>query len=292
MSILYLAICISCNDDKSDDTNIENPEVDSNRYIVEISSNVTSSTENGTFDFTDFDNHFMVDENGKIEVWEIDFIDGITNVEFEIESNKIVKTTITDTYNTTQNSTPNETLVYYDEEGRIVRIESFSDGEKYQDYDLVYNGSSINFIDLINERDRSVTLDSENRITTFSEPSIDFTILFEYANGNLVRKTLNESSILTYEYDTKKNPFKTDSFLNFSKIIFYLNIISGWEFLFYDEHNIFNNTNNLTKFNVLNNDFGGLENQSYAFEYDLEDYPIKKTNVDKSISVDYIYNQK
>lgn len=276
-------------EDEEDEPVSENQDEEATTYLSEISSNVSLTTEENSFDFTDFDNIFSLNQNGELESWEIDFVVQTTKFEFQSESGNITKLTTTDVDVDTQESSTDETFIEYDSNGRIIKIETFFNGEKLTDYEIVHNESDIDFVDLIDDRDRTITVDQENNISSFFQEGINFSIVFEYTNGNLTRKTLNGDNILTYTYDDSLNPFNAEIFLNFSTLVNYLNVIAGWEFLFYDENNIFSNPNNLMVFTVENNSFGGLDDQSFSYEYNTENLPTRKSNGDNSIVVEYIY---
>ncbi|UII77657.1 hypothetical protein LV716_07780 [Flagellimonas sp. HMM57] len=306
LSLFFTLICFSsCTTENSnlemeiDEEGKENEEVipetpaeETKSYLSKLSSDVTATTEENSFDFTDFNNSFLKNQNGTIESWEIGFIGQTTKWGFQNESGNITKLTITEVNEENQSSSTEEISIAYNENDKIVKIESFSDEVKNQEYDIVYNDPEIDFIDQIDNRHRKITMGSNNNIIAFYQESIDFKIDFEYSNGNLSKKTLNQTNILSYAYDDKNNPFKSECYLNLSLLINYLNVIGGWEFLFYDENYVFNNANNIIGFTVENNDFGGLENQRFSYEYNSEDYPIKRVNIDSSITLDYIYAQE
>nr|WP_321412956.1 hypothetical protein [uncultured Allomuricauda sp.] len=293
-----LALYLSCSNDSSTSEDIESkkeevipkePTEEGKVYLNQISSNITSSEED-IFDFTGFNNLFTVDENGLLQIWETDYVDHTSTIEIHIESGNIVKLTTIEFNRENENSTSTETLVSYNDKGLITKLKSFYQGEKYQEYNIVHNSSEVDFIDLIDDRDRKITLDSNNNLTSFYQESIDFAIVFKYSNGNLIKKTLNDTNILTYQYDDKSNPLNSEGFLNLSTINSYLNVIGGWESLFYDENNIFSNSNNIIQFTVENNEHGGLQNHSFIYVYDEKGFPIEKSYENNSIAVDYIYS--
>ncbi|MEY8778849.1 hypothetical protein AB9K32_00355 [Allomuricauda sp. XS_ASV26] len=286
--LLFIIIFfISCSEGNSDNTTNEDGET--KNYLIEISSNISLITEENSFDFADYNNSFSRHQNGNIDSWEIDFIGQTTKFEFENESGNITKLTTTDFDVETQSTSIEETTVTYDGENRIIKIESYANGVKYQDYEIVHNGSDVDFIDLLDNRNREITIDENNNLKTFYQESIDFSMVFEYSNGNLIKKTLNQTNILSYVHDDKINPFNKEFFLNFSTLINYLNVIGGWEFLFYDENNIFGNKNNILEFMVENNEFGGLQNHSFVYEYSSGNMPLKKSSENNSIEANYIY---
>ncbi|MBW8241550.1 hypothetical protein K1F50_01975 [Muricauda oceani] len=294
--LLFFVLNLSCSDNNSFSEEIENeeelspeePEEQGTAYLNQISSNISSSTEN-IFDFTDFNNLFSITADGLLQLWEIDYIENKSMIEIQVESGSIIKLTSTEFDKENESSTTEETIVSYNDDGLITRIETFYNGDKVQEYSIVHNLSEIDFIDLIDDRNRKVTLDSNNNLTSFYQENIDFTILFEYSDGNLIKKTLNEANILTYQYDDKSNPFNSDVFLNLSTIKCYLNVIGGWEFLFYDENNVFSNSNNIVQFTVEKNEFGGLQSNTFIYNYNEKGFPIEKSNENNSITVDYIY---
>lgn len=298
-TILFLVFILnlSCSDNNTFSEEIENeeelspeePEEEGTVYLNQITSNITSSTDDA-FDFTDFSNSFSVNENGLLQLWEVDYIKKETSIEIQVESGNIVKLASVELDKENGSSTTEETIVSYNNDGLITKIESFYDGDKVQEYSIVHNSSEIDFIDLIDDRDRKITLDSNNNLISFYQESIDFTIVFQYSKGNLTKKTLNDINILTYQYDDKTNPFNSEVFLNLSTITNYLNVIGGWEFLFYDENNIYRNSNNIVQFMVENNDFGGLQNHTFIYQYNDEGFPVEKSNERNSVTVDYIYN--
>ncbi|MGB7392773.1 MAG: hypothetical protein WA913_00120, partial [Pricia sp.] len=117
-----------------------------------------------------------------------------------------------------------------------------------------------------------------------------YSIQFVYENGNLDKKILNEEGSVSYTYDTKKNPFDNEAFLNLGEVIMYLHVVGGFEFLFLDEHGVFMNSNNLIALEVKNYTLGGIEDRSFQYEYDKTDYPIKKSIGNGTISVEYNYS--
>ncbi|WP_405246189.1 hypothetical protein [Cellulophaga sp. Asnod2-G02] len=254
--------------------------------LVEITSNINSSTANNSFDFTDENNLFLNNSNAELSSWNITAANSL-QIDITPEEKKITKLKFTSTEKETQATNITETVVEY-EDSTIRHIASTYEGEVYQKYDLVYTDQTIVFKDVLGTRDRTIVMNSDGSISEFSQEGIS--IQFEYTNDNLTKKILNETSIFEYTYDDKRNPLKTLESLNLATILNYLNVIGGWEFLITDEHNLWKNTNNLTKFTVENYTLGSLEDQTFSYEYDVEDFPIQKMNTANSILTKYSYS--
>ncbi|MCR1026448.1 hypothetical protein NQT66_16625 [Cellulophaga baltica] len=254
--------------------------------LVEITSNINSSTANNSFDFTDENNLFLNNSNAELSSWKITATNSL-QIDISLEGKKITKLKFTSTEKETQATNIMETVVEYDG-STIHHIASTYEGEVYQKYDLVYTDQTILFKDVLGTRDRTIVVNSDGSISRFSQEGIS--IQFEYVNENLTKKILNDTSIFEYAYDDKRNPLKTLESLNLATILNYLNIIAGWEFLITDEHNLWKNTNNLTKFTVENYTLGNLEDQTFSYEYDAEDFPIQKMNTANSILTKYSYS--
>jgi len=188
-------------------------------------------------------------------VYHDSFFGDITSDEvFEYEGEKLIKLI----HSGTGIGSLNVSLTFtYDSEGNVINTIA-DDGNSNNETQFIYTDGLITSM-----------VDYNNSITTFSynnsgqlinTTNATQTVDYVYnSDGNVSEETQNESGvvrIITYEYDTKKNPryYSFGSGLNFSSVV---PIAS----------------NNITKLTI-----SGSSNSmnNYEYTYDSEDYPLVK----------------
>jgi hypothetical protein len=180
--------------------------------------------------------------------------------------------------------TANDKEVYTYTGDFITKIEDFAqEGNISSTNEFTYENGKLK-VDLLTESSSDKTYISKNVYTykadgtiTFVSYSVDPKTKVEtkksegvltYSNGNLAKKTEiygDNSETITYEYDTKNNPFK--NILGYNLLIDFDSTASA--------NNVTKSTNVYTS--------GGIATTSVytsVYEYNEKDYPVKQTRSD------------
>ena len=231
-------------------------------------------------------NHTLSYLNGKIQTWHN------SNYSFGEEwtftsSNNLITHMVQWTHEQ-GNVCVYEYDITYDSSDRIMNIEFACDeyyDSSHYNYNMEYNGNTINFIDQDGSNDKSIVLNSNNQIInyTYNSDSIDYM----YEGENLISLTGNNLNI-TIEYDNYNNPFKLDETLNLAQIYEFIDVMRGQDFQPYSKRfNHLRNTNNIVK--IINPNWNTNE-VNYYYNYNSDDYPISKTLDVVEGSVEFFYN--
>ena len=171
----------------------------------------------------------------------------------------------------------------YDDTNRINSIRTYEPDTYYQ---IEYDNQNLTFIDQINNTNKTASLDNQNRVIDWSDGNDFFSV--EYDGANLISKTYTINGVThttSYEYDNKRNPFKTISVLNLEKVLDYFRVIGFYSYS-RRSNNISGNINNIIKINAPN---GFFQNQIYEYEYNTDDYPSIKYVGDNEGEVVFTY---
>jgi hypothetical protein len=249
-------------------------------------SSMTSTFNRPNFDVCD-QNHTMNYANGEINSWFNYFGVKSYNMSF-VSSNSLI--TNYNKYIVDQGAICDfQYTITYDNSDRIVNIGLIGEEcDFYLNYNMEYNGDTVNFIDQINSNHKSIILNNDNQILNYTKGS--YSIEFTYDGENLISMLNNNGNIggVTFEYDNYRNPFRLNETLNFSQIQCFINVMRG-DFLLSDRANNFlRNTNNITRL-VRSNIPLGIE-INYSYNYNSDDYPINKTMDAGNGVVEYFYD--
>jgi hypothetical protein len=176
----------------------------------------------------------------------------------------------------------------YDSSDRIINIlvDITICNPQTLNYNIEYIGNTVNFIDQVNSDDRSMVLNENNQILSYTVGSSTVDFIYD-SNNNLISISSGNASI-TYEYDNYQNPYKFNETLNLSFIENFTYVLKN-SFLGASNrfNNIFNNTNNITRMVRTNVQFPMDVN--YYHNYNSNNYPISKTSDVYDGSVEYFY---
>ncbi|WP_179318711.1 cadherin repeat domain-containing protein [Winogradskyella helgolandensis] len=176
----------------------------------------------------------------------------------------------------------------YDSSDRItnIQVDITLCGPESLNYNIEYIGNTVNFIDQINSDDRSMVLNDNDQILSYTVGTSTVDFVYD-SNNNLINISSGNGSI-TYEYDDYQNPYKFDETLNLSFVQYFVYVLTNG---FFDNsnrlNNIFNNTNNITRIVRTNVQFPIDVN--YSYNYNSNNYPISKTSNVYDGSVQYYY---
>lgn len=276
--ILVLFVLFSC-------TREEN-EIISSDKILKLISNNTLLDQSQLNDFTNFDTEIEY-ENDNINLLRT----SRNNFEYTFYiANNLVSECIV----TTNNNSSIRYIFFYEfynaiNSHKINRIQVFEGETPYKSYTINFDGFReiiTDDSDLSNEY--AVIFDEFNRIKAFSGRN-STRVQFTYNQENLTSLKINNQYEINFEYDNKNNPFSLGRFKNLTDIFNYINIISENDAFFKEAYNTFSNKNNLTK--IIINNYPDLEfkNYSFSYEYNNNNYPIKKVNNETGLTILYNY---
>jgi YD repeat-containing protein len=151
-------------------------------------------------------------------------------------------------------------------------------------YNIEYIGNTVNFIDQINSNDKSMVLNDNNQILSYTSGSS--TVDFTYDSNNNLISVLSGNKSITYEYDNYQNPYNFDGTFNLSLLINFSLVIQN---NLSDEKmfNLYGNTNNITR--IIRNNINDAMNVNYYYNYNEYNYPVSKTSDLFTETINYYY---